>query len=45
MPIFFVEKICEAFAKASRIYSIENISVFGYKIIKKLNEPVKLTML
>ena len=37
-PIFFVEKMCEAFAnaKASLIFSTKNISVFGYKVIKHL---------
>ena len=33
MPIFFVEKMREAFAKASLIFSTKNISVFGYKAV------------
>ena len=37
MPIFFVDKIREAFAvQASLIFSTKNISVFGYKVIKHL---------
>ena len=45
MPIFFVEKLCEAFAvqsfshfsaKASHNFSTKNISVFDYKVIKHL---------
>ena len=42
MPIFFVEKMQEAFAvqkllstaKASLIFSTKNISVLGYKVVK-----------
>ena len=50
MPIFFAEKMWEAFAKASLIFSTKNFSVFGYKVVKDLtswplNELVKLTML
>ena len=39
MPIFFVKKMREFFqqtAKASRIFSTKNFSVFGYKVIKHL---------
>ena len=52
MPIFFVEKMWEAFAvqKPFLIFSTKNISVFGNKVVKHLtswplNELVKLTML
>ena len=52
MPIYFVEKMCEAFAvqKLLSFFSTKNFSVFGYKVVKHLtswplNELVKLTML
>ena len=38
MPIFFVEKNVRKSAKASLIFSTKNISVFGYKSHKILNE-------
>ena len=52
MPIFFVEKLREAFAlqKLLSFFSTKNFSVFGYKVVKHVtswpnNELVKLTML
>ena len=38
MPIFFVEKIQEAFAlqKLLSFFSTKNSSVFGYKVVKHL---------
>ena len=52
MPLFFVEKMCEAFVlqKLLSFYSTKNFSVFGDKVVKyltswPLNELVKLMML
>ena len=51
MPIFFVEKMWEAFAVQKLLsFFRQKISVFGYKVVKDLtswplNELVKLTML
>ena len=38
MPIFFVEKLCEAFAvqKLLAFFQQKNIDVFGYKVVKQL---------
>ena len=50
MPIFFVEKMGEAGAKASLIFLTKSISLIGNKVAKyltspPLNELVKLMML
>ena len=53
MPIFFVEKMCEAFALQKLLSFFQkkkNFSVFDYEVVKHLtswplNELVKLTML
>ena len=50
MPLFFAEKMWEAFAvqKLLSFFSTKNISVFAYEVVKHLmswplNELVKLT--
>ena len=52
MPVFFVEKIWEAFALLQKLFKFfqQKISIFGYKVAKHLtswplNELVKLMML